>query len=143
MWRELVAGLFRDAELTSPATEADIRRVETTLGLTLPEDLKGFLVESNGAAGNHGTRLVWSTDQMIEQNRLLRTNTEFAELYMPFDSLFFFGDGGNGDRFGYRVLGGQIRDTSWIFRWDHESDNREWFARGLQDYLDRAAPEDE
>jgi hypothetical protein len=57
---------------------------------------------------------------------------------MPFDCLFFFGGDGGGDQFAYRVLAGQIRDTSWIFRWEHESDNREWFASSLEQFFKNA-----
>jgi hypothetical protein len=62
---------------------------------------------------------------------------------MPFDCLFFFGGEGGGDQFGYRVLGRQIRDTSWIFKWDHESDNREWFAPNLEQFFERSVPSDD
>ena len=47
---------------------------------------------------------------------------------------------GNSDHFGYRILGGQIRDTSFIYEWDHESDDRVWFATDLEDYFRRCVP---
>jgi hypothetical protein len=78
--------------------------------------------------------------ELIAQNRLFRENADFAELYMPFDSLLFFGAEGNGDQFGYRILGGQIRPTSFIYEWDHESDDRVWFATDLADYFRRSRP---
>lgn len=61
--------------------------------------------------------LVWSVAEMIEQNKSFREHEGFAELYMPFDCLFFLGGDGGGDQCAYRVLAVQIRDTSWIFRW--------------------------
>jgi hypothetical protein len=36
-------------------------------------------------------------------------NTDFKELYMPFDCLLFFADAGNGDQFGYPICDGVIR----------------------------------
>jgi hypothetical protein len=61
---------------------------------------------------------------------------------MPFDHLLFFGAEGNSDLFAYRILNGVIPPTSWIYERDHESDNREWFAHGLKDYLERCVPKD-
>jgi hypothetical protein len=140
MWRELVSGLFDDAKFSKPARPSDIQRVEDQLKVMLPADLKGFLLESNGLAAYYSSPLIWPTHEIIQQNRQFRDNPEFAQLYMPFDSLLFFGAEGNGDQFAYRILAGQIRDTSWIYHWDHELDNREWFADGLEDYFKRSAP---
>ena len=142
MWREFVSGLFDDAEFNESAAQADLKRLEAAFDLTVPDELKTFLLETNGVEADYAP-LVWSVDEMIEQNQSFRDNEEFAQLYMPFDCLFFFGGEGNGDQFGYRVLAGQIRDTSWVFKWDHESDNREWFARDLKDFFQRSVPTDE
>lgn len=140
MWRELVSRLFGDAKFHAPATLTQLHQVESALGITLPADLRSLLLESNGVAGNYSSPLVWSTDDIVQQNLAFRRNSDFAELYMPFDHLFFFGADGGGDQFAYRILGGQIRDTSWIYRWDHESDDREWFADRLEDYFERSVP---
>lgn len=142
MWREMVSALFNDARFTAPANPAEIQRVEDAFQLALPVDLKGFLLETNGMVANYGSHLVWSTREIIEQNRLFRDNADFPELYMPFDCLLFFGADVNGDQFAYRVLAGRIRETSWIFKWDHESDNREWFAADLKDFFRRSVPEE-
>jgi hypothetical protein len=142
MWRELVSRLFDDAEFHSPATAGQLQELERTFGLTLPGDLRTLLLESNGVAAHYGAPLVWSTEEMIEQNLRFRQHAAFPELYMPFDCLFFFGAEGNGDQFAYRILAGQIRDVSWIYEWDHESDNRQWFAHGLTDYFERSVPKD-
>lgn len=55
---------------------------------------------------------------------------------MPFDSLLFFGDAGNGDQFAYAVCDGEIRRPD-IFVWDHETDSRSRIARSLESYLER------
>lgn len=143
MWRALVSRLFADPVFSPPATADQLQEVERTFGLVLPADLKSFLLESNGVAARYRAPLVWSAAEMIEQNLLFRRSADFAALYMPFDSLFFFGAEGNGDQFAYRILAGQIRETSWIYEWDHESDDREWFAHGLQDYFERSVPRDD
>ena len=141
MWRELVSGLFDDARFQPPATSGQLQQLEATFGLELPADLRSLLLESNGVAAYYSAPLVWSAAEMIDQNLLFRGNAGFRELYMPFDSLFFFGAEGNGDQFAYRILAGQIRE-SWIYEWDHESDNRQWFAHGLKDYFERSVPTD-
>jgi hypothetical protein len=76
--------------------------------------------------------------EIVEHNRSFRTNPDFALLYMPFDSLLFFGATGNGDQCAYRLLGGNVLPTSGIYRWDHENDNREWIAGDLEDFLKRS-----
>ena len=84
--------------------------------------------------------LMWSTDGIVTENLAFRETREFRELYMPFDSLLFFGEEGNGDQFAYRMLNGTISGTSGIYEWDHESDNRDWFARDLREYFRRCVP---
>lgn len=136
-WRELVSAQFRAAKFNAPARPDDIRTVEQRLRVTLPAELEELLLESNGVAAQYGAPYIWSTDEIVSQNLTFREPPEFRELYMPFDCLLFFGAEGNGDQFAYRILNGSITPTSWIYEWDHESDNREWFARDLKDYFAR------
>jgi hypothetical protein len=140
MWRELAAGLFDDAKFSEPASPAAIEKAERELGVVLPGDLKALLAESNGLSAYFGTDFIWSVEEIAAKNDLFRTDADFKQLYMSFDSLLFFGDAGNGDQFAYRILDGQITDTSWIFKWVHEDDNREWFARDLEDFFRRNVP---
>jgi hypothetical protein len=140
MWRDLISGLFADAKFRAPAATSDLERAETELQISLPDELRSLLLETNGVAAYYSSPLVWPVEEMITQNRFFRENPDFSELYMPFDSLLLFGAEGNSDHFGYRILGGQIRDTSFIYEWDHESDDRVWFATDLQDYFRRCVP---
>ena len=137
MWRERIGALFGDARFSAPAKDDEIRRIERDLTLALPAELKALLQETNGVAANSGSPLVWPAGELVEQNRLFRTNPEFADLYLPFDSLLFFGADGNGDQFAYRILRDRVPETSGIYKWDHESDNRTWFASDLNDYFRR------
>ena len=143
MWREVITGLFEGVTFQRPANASQIAGVEATFNVKLPDEIRSLLMESNGVAAHYGLSLVWSTDEIMEQNLLFRRSSDFANLYMPFDCLLFIGAAGNGHQFAYRILGGQIRDTSEIYEWDHESDNREWFARDLKDYVERSVPRDE
>ena len=131
MWRELVARLTPDHKFATPATRHEIESVESSLGCTVPEELSSALIESNGIEGPYGLGLIWSTQQIIERNEELRRHPDFPILYMPFDHLLFFADAGNGDYFGYPVLGGEVRRPD-VFVWNHEDDSRTWFASSLQ-----------
>ncbi|MEX2153303.1 MAG: SMI1/KNR4 family protein [Gemmatimonadaceae bacterium] len=143
MWRELISRSFADAKFSAPATLSEVERAERALGVSFPPQLRLLLLETNGVAAHYSSPLVWPVEEIISQNQLFRTKPEFAELYMPFDCLLFFGAEGNGDQFAYRILNGRIPETSWIYEWDHEGDDRVWFARDLADYFGRSVPKDE
>lgn len=138
-WRSIAGSLFSDARLADPAPRAEIGRVRRALGVALPADLASFLTLSNGLLAQSGAPLIWSTAEIVEHNRAMRGNKDYAQLYMPFDCLLFFGTPGNGDHYAYRVLGKVVPASSGVYRWDHENDSREWFANDLEDYLKRCA----
>ena len=137
-WRSLATSLFSDARLARPAPRTEIALVRRALGIALPSELARFLAASNGLRAQSGSPLVWSATEIVEQNRAMRGNHDYALLYMPFDCLLFFGTPGNGDHYAYRILGGAV-SPSGVYRWDHENDSREWFAADLEDYLKRCA----
>jgi hypothetical protein len=92
-------------------------------------------LESNGVRGEFDLHLIWPIERIREDNLAFRGNPDFPPLYMPFDSLVFFADAGNGDQFAFVVLNGQINRND-VFVWDHENDSRTWVAPTLADYLD-------
>ena len=143
MWRELISGLFADAKFSLPATASELERAEAELRIAFPDELRSLLLETNGVMAYYSSPLVWPVEEIVTQNRFFRANPDFAELYMPFDSLLLFGAEGNSDHFGYSILGGKIRLSSFIYEWDHESDSRVWFATDLPDYFRRSVPKDE
>ncbi|MBX6314687.1 MAG: SMI1/KNR4 family protein [Isosphaeraceae bacterium] len=134
-WRELVERLTPDCEFSPPATIGQLAAVERALGVALPDDLRGLLVESNGIAGQYGLGLVWPVERIEADNLAFRSNADFRELYMPFDHLLFFADAGNGDQFAYAVLAGEVRRDD-VFVWNHEDDSRTWAAPSLERYLE-------
>ncbi|WP_433187938.1 SMI1/KNR4 family protein [Actinoallomurus sp. CA-150999] len=140
MWRDLIERLYDDAEFADPASDAGIDQIERRLGQPAPEELRRLLRETDGVRADYGSCLVWSVQEIIEQNTEFRESADFAQLYMSFDQLMFIGDNGGGDRFAYvRVPAGRPDD---LFVWDHETDERLWAARSLQDYLERRAVAD-
>jgi hypothetical protein len=54
---------------------------------------------------------------------------------MPFDHLLFFGDDGGGDQFALSIQADGVIHKYDIYRWEHETDARSWFASGLEQFL--------
>jgi hypothetical protein len=138
MWRELIGSAFTDAKFYIPASDREIGHAEREVGIEFPAELRQLLMETNGASANYSAPLVWSVDEIIAQNRHVRSSADFAKLYQPFTDLFFFGAEGNGDQFAYRVVEGRVSETT-IYEWDHETDVRDVFAVDLRDYVRRIA----
>jgi len=136
MWAELIGQLYEAAEFTAPASDEEINQIELRLGQTVPGELRDLLRQTNGVQ-THGERLVWSVQEIINENTEFRRDAEFAELYMSFDQLMFMADNGGGDQFAF--IRGVARRPEDVFVWDHESDARKWVANSLKDYLERRA----
>jgi len=132
MWIELVGSLPGPTVFQPPASGESLQRCAAALGHELPADLAALLRESDGIEGEYGAGLVWSAERIASENRTLRTDKEFASLYMPFDPLLFFADAGTGDLFA--LLSGLRRPD--VFAWDHETDSRTWVAPSLAKYLE-------
>jgi len=134
-WRSHVASLTPHASFFPPADDTRLREAEDRLGLRLPTALRSLYAQSNGVRGEYELGLVWSVEQVVEDNLMFRTRADFAELYMPFAPLLFFADAGNGDQFAFTILAGGVRRPD-VFVWDHETDSRAWAAPDLRLYLE-------
>ncbi|NBI56074.1 SMI1/KNR4 family protein [Photobacterium alginatilyticum] len=134
-WISLVEQHTDDFEFSEPATLSEIVEAEKELDLIFPTALKECLLESNGVFGEYGLGLVWTLRAITETNTEFRQNNDFSELYMPFDSLLFFGDAGNGDQFAFPIQAGVIRRDD-VFVWNHEDDSRSWVAPSLEKYIE-------
>jgi SMI1-KNR4 cell-wall len=135
-WKELISSFTDDCEFAPPANEAEIAAAEQSLGLSLPLSLRSLLKESNGINGRYGLGVVWEVSAIALTNIQFRSN--FKDLYMPFDGLLFFGDGGNGDQFAYPLLNNiaEVQRLD-IFMWDHETDCRKWCAKSLHAHIEQ------
>jgi hypothetical protein len=135
-WREWLEAqpYSADLEFAPGADEAVLADVERRLGSPLEPALRSLLSETDGIVGEYGLGVVWPAARIAADNEQMRTTPDFAELYMPFQGLLFFADGGNGDLFGFRALAGDVPPD--VYVWDHEDDSRNWVARGLREYLD-------
>ena len=134
MWRQLITDLGRQVGLAVPATVEMIAALEKALGQPVPPPLAELLWETNGVEGEYSP-LVWSAEEIVTNNLQFRTNPDFAEIYMPFIPLLFFGDNGGGDQFAFAY---PLEHHIGVYVWDHETDSRQWVARSLEAYLRHA-----
>ncbi|MGW3041107.1 SMI1/KNR4 family protein [Kitasatospora sp. NPDC001159] len=123
-----------EAEFGAPAGDEALNAVERALGQPLPGELALLLRECDGARGRHGLDVVWSAERIANDNAEFRAARDFAELYMPFEPLMFFGDNGGGDQFAF--VRTPKRDEAFVR--DHETDSRFLVCHGLEEYVDRA-----
>jgi hypothetical protein len=100
MWRDLILEVTTDVELGPPAGDDILEGVEHALGQRLPYDLAESLQECNGVTCR-GLDVIWPAKQIVTDNGAFRTSREFADLYMPFEPLMFFGSNGGGDQFAF------------------------------------------
>ena len=136
MWKELISDLTDNAQFGPPGSVLHLESIESELGVTLPDELKSLLQESDGVAGEYGLGLIWNIDRIRGDNLRFRQDPDFKSMYMPFDNLLFFADTGTGDQFAYPI---RADGTIWrndIFIWNHENDSRTEVAASLKDYLE-------
>lgn len=134
-WKQLVEQFSPSVTCHAAASESQLAAAESDLSIRFPNELRSCLLESNGIDGEYSLALVWPLERIVEDNKQFRGNSDFSELYMPFDSLLFFGDAGNGDQFAFAIVGGQIRRSD-VFVWNHEDDSRSWVAPSLAKFLE-------
>jgi hypothetical protein len=132
MWRELAEAM--GLTVAEPVTAADVAAAESAVGCTLPDELRALLAETDGLTDDLGGAVVLSARDTAGVNREMRTREGFAELYMPFEPLLFFGAQGDGDLYAFRILAGQA-DSLYVYVWDHETDSRAVAACGLERYV--------
>jgi SMI1-KNR4 cell-wall len=133
--RKHISALSPDVEFSPPARQEEIRNAEAKLDVVFPNDLTELLGQSNGLA-HRGASFVWSADEIVKQNLEMRSVQGFRTLFMPFDTLLFFGDDANSDLFFIPILDGETRH-GFVFRWDHETDSRISQAHNLQTFVDK------
>jgi hypothetical protein len=134
-WKELVTQATTEATFVAAAPAGAIAAVEQTLGVRLPQALREVLLESDGVTADYCSGVVWPLADILRRNQELRRAGSFRDLYMPFDNLLFFGDDGGGDQFAFAIQAdGQIHNPD-VFRWEHETDARSWFAAHLEAYF--------
>jgi hypothetical protein len=133
MWKEIIHSISSNLSLKKPATKDELADIQKCLHVELPNDLNQLLQETNGIEGEYGD-FIWSVSKIKTENMNTRNIVDFKDLYMPFDCLLFFADGGNGDLFGYSILN-EIVQRDDIYVWNHENDSRTWVAPSLETFM--------
>ncbi|GAB6549017.1 MULTISPECIES: SMI1/KNR4 family protein [Bacillus] len=133
MWKNTIHSISQNLSFNNPATKDELTDIQKCLHLEFPNDLYQLLQETNGVEGEYGD-FIWSTSKIKTENMNMRNIVDFKDLYMPFDCLLFFADGGNGDLFGYSILNGIVQRED-IYVWNHENDSRTWVASSLETFM--------
>ena len=145
MWREFIESFKPDSEFSEPASAAEIAQVEQGLRVSLPDDLRGLLQETNGVAFSPAVPgmeeasyccLVWSTDEMLEENLTFRQfDEDYPEEFEQLSELLFFASELNGDPVAFRVSDGRVSNPA-VVAMSHENYGERWeMSASLRDYL--------
>ncbi len=133
MYKELITECSKDNQWTKiqkPATTAEIKEAENTVGYPFPDDLIQLLLEMNG-----DSYLLLSTDR-IKENCLL--NREYLkEVYEDIDCHIFFAENGCGDYYCYNITENGEADTSAIYIWEHETNETTMVAKDIKDLISK------
>ncbi|HHY2675926.1 SMI1/KNR4 family protein [Bacillus toyonensis] len=134
MWKNIIRSISLNLCMKNPATKDELADIQKWLHVELPNELYQLLQETNGIEGEYGD-FIWSASKIKTENMNMRNIVDFKDLYMPFDCLLFFADGGNGDLFGYSILNGMVQRDD-IYVWNHENDSRTWIAPSLKPFME-------
>lgn len=139
-WEELVTLINNESillKLTEPVQRKVLKTAQEELK-TAQEELKRFYEFSNGlqeyieGVGIIG-EVIWNIERLVKENQAYRHSEIMKEIYEPFDNILFFGDAGNGDRFGYLI---DSENKNNIISWNHENDERLLIATNLKKFVE-------
>ncbi len=133
MYKELITKYSENnrwIKIQKPATIAEIKEAEKTVGYPFPEELKQLFLEMNG-----DSYLLLSTDRIIEN--CLFNREYLKEAYEDIDLHIFFAENGCGDYYCYNIsVNGEI-DTTAIYIWEHETNETHAVAENIQELIRR------
>lgn len=131
---EIAGKLKQYFDIRDGVEEKQILEFEKETGLKLPQAMKAVYQFSDGIQDGWWT--VFPLEKLIELNaaqRLRAAHHKDEGFYLPFESMYFFGEEGNGDLYGFSITDGQ--PSGRVFRWDNETDNREFVGADLLSFL--------
>ena len=131
MYKELVIEYSKNNQWTKiqkPATTAEIKEAENTVGYPFPDELKQLLLELNG-----DSYFLLSTDR-IKENCLLNRKY-LKEVYEDIDLHIFFAENGCGDYYCYNISENGKVNTSAIYIWEHETNEIHAVAKDIRELI--------
>jgi hypothetical protein len=134
VWKEYVSSFSKDYQFEEPVTEAEILSIKEELFVELPKVLVALYQETNGIYGVYGTSLIWSTKQILKENKFFWSLHENRDFIKPLNDFLFFSDAGNGDLFGFKISNGNIQSEE-IYVWNHEDDSRSIISASLEEFV--------
>lgn len=133
MWRELAKSVCLDCRFAAPAAMSAAEEVRAALGVPAPPALQALWQETNGLWNDTGDG-IWSAERVIRDNLEFRSYPEQNELYMTFESSFFFA--GMEDLFFFPIQADGHINRPDVFVWSHETDSRELVSRDLRRFVE-------
>lgn len=136
-WQDFVQNLTETCEFFPSVTEEDIKEVEISLKVNLPNDLRTLLLETNGIYDTHAKiHLIWTLEEIARMNLLLRTQATYAKSYMPLNHLLFFANMGIDDiLLAFPIAASGDAKNKDIIAWYPIEDSRPVIAFSLKHYL--------
>jgi len=110
-------------KIEEPANSKLIRKSETKLRCSFPEELIAYLTEINGDGD-----LFLSTERIATEN--LSVRDALAECYPNLDQYLFIAGNGCGDYYGYQLSDGKVSNNE-IVLWEHEDNSIRTVASNL------------
>lgn len=139
MWKDFIEVLEVNCEFYPPTSSAELDATEKALNVTLPESLRGLLLETNGVySSSMRLDVIWNVDELMRRNQSMREDTNLASSCMTFQSLLFFADSGvDGILFAFPISATGIVQDRNIIAWYPIEDSRPVLAYDLKDFLKR------
>jgi hypothetical protein len=134
LWTTFFERRWPECQLYPPSTDGLLAECETELAFPLPAPLAKLLSECDGVTGPQGEPLIFPLEELVGVNVDMWLNHDYEGVFMPFESLLFFGADKLGNLFAYPVLG-ERPDKSKIFKWRKDTDSRVFYADGLEQYF--------
>ncbi len=132
-FKEIISKSFEDFTINSPTEKTDIENLENELNFQLPNDLKEFLLFSDGCDLEMISIFGVNTDEtfidLIEEWK----DPEYKEMYPNSQNLFFFASDDMGGFFGYKKEKSNKYDG--IYYWDHEEDTVTFVSNNISDFI--------
>ena len=135
MWIEHIAKYSQKAEVLAKAETPAIEACEKAVGVALPAELRGLLLETNGVRnGFYAKDVIWSAERIMRYNVQRRAENVLNPKYMSFGSLLFIGSQAAGAEVAYAIAEVRIVRPD-IYLWEPLNDMRLWIAPNLRLYL--------